>query len=66
MTHNQAFVNTMTLAETRRAIALAESNLAAVKPETRPNVESLLEALRERERRLVATNKRIEAVRRAR
>jgi len=46
-------VNDMNLTQVRQAIGLAEVNLAGLKPEARTEVEHALNALRERERRLV-------------
>ena len=54
---NTAFANAMNLKQVRRAIGLAEVNLGGLEPEARKNMELMLEALRERERRLLWTKR---------
>lgn len=52
-------VNGLNLKQVRAAIGLAEVNLAAVKPECRPALETRLAALRDRARRLETTEQQI-------
>ena len=60
-----AYANSLNLDGVREAIAICEINLEALKPEHRPGLKIILAALRNRERRLVATDQRIAAIRRA-
>ena len=55
-------INGLNLDGVRLAIKLAEANLASIKPDYRATLESRLAHLRDRERRLTATNQRIAAI----
>lgn len=55
-------INGLDLAGVRLAINLAELNLDSVRPDYRAALESRLAHLRDRERRLTATDQRIAAI----
>lgn len=59
-------INSLSLRDTRAALVLALLNVDAVTAEFKPELLDNIVALRDRERRLVATSKRIAAIERAR